>query len=304
MPRLPNFLVGRLLADDDPDPDATKGRATIETRIEKGIAVSPLGLYPDPVHSLLYQRSPDAFGQSLALRCPHYIEESGHCGVWKHRESTCATWFCKHARGAVGMRFWQVVQQLLHAVEEGLAHWCVQELDIGTAALQLLFPPPKHPSVRSFDGSQLDGVADRQRYMAIWGNWAGREREFFRASASLVDPLTWDNVRAVCGPEIQIFSRLTQEAYSNLLSTDLPPALQVHAFKIVYTGPGYSYISAYNDFDPLKLPRTLLDVLHYFDGRPTAEALRSIEAEKKLKLSRSLLRKLVDFDVLSAAGEG
>src|SRR5215469_6021872 len=140
MPRLPNFLAGRLLADDDPDPDATKGRATIETRIEKGIAVTPLGLYPDPVHSLLYQRSPDAFGQSLTLRCPHYIEESGHCGVWKHRESTCATWFCKHVRGAVGMRFWHAVQHLLGAVEESLAQWCVSELDVGTQALQLLFP--------------------------------------------------------------------------------------------------------------------------------------------------------------------
>jgi hypothetical protein len=304
MPRLPNFLVGRLLADDDPDPDATKGRATVEARIEKGIAVTPLGLYRDPVHSLLYQRSPNAFGQSLALRCPHYIEESGHCGVWRHRESTCATWFCKFVRGAVGMRFWQVVRQLLHAVEENLAQWCVQELDVGTAALQLLFPPPKHPSTTSFDGSQLDGVADRLRYTAIWGNWAGREREFFKASASLVNPLTWDDVLAICGPEIQIFARLTQEAYSNLLSTDLPPVLQVHAFKAAHTGPGYSYITAYNGFDPLKLPKSLLDVLHYFDGRPTGEVLRSIEAEKNLKLNQSLLRKLVDFGILSAVGEG
>ncbi len=306
MPRLPNFLVGRLLIDDDPDPDpdATKGRATIEVRIEKGVAVTPLGLYPDPVHSLLYQRSPNAFGQSLALRCPHYIEESGHCGVWRHRESTCATWFCKFVRGAVGMRFWQVVRQLLHAVEESLAQWCVQELDMGTAALQLLFPPPKHPSTKSFDGNQLDGVADRQRYTAIWGNWTGREREFFKASASLVNPLTWDDVRAICGPEIQIFELLTQEAYSSLLSTDLPPVLQVHSFKAAYTGPGYSYISAYNSFDTLKLPKTLLDVLHYFDGRPTGEVLRSIEAEKNLKLSQSLLRKLVDFGILSAVGEG
>jgi len=111
-----------------------------------------------------------------------------------------------------------------------------------------------------------------------------------------------------CSPAISLsdasWSPLTQEAFSNLLSTDLPPVLLVHAFKAVYTGPGYSYISAYNSFDPVKLPKTLLDVLHYFDGRPTGGVLRSIEAEKNLQLNRSLLRKLVDFGILSAAGGG
>jgi hypothetical protein len=108
LPRLPNFLVGRLLADDDPD--FAPGRITVEERLQRGVAVTPLGFGRDAVYTLLYQQGANAaFGRSRALRCPHYIEEGGRCGVWKHRESTCATWFCKHVRGAVGMQFWQVL---------------------------------------------------------------------------------------------------------------------------------------------------------------------------------------------------
>src|SRR5581483_9117563 len=87
-PRLPNFLVGRILSDDDPA--ALRGRATVEERIRRRVAVTPLGLLHDPVQRLLYDHSKGAsFGRSAALLCPHYLKDSGQCGVWKNRESTC-----------------------------------------------------------------------------------------------------------------------------------------------------------------------------------------------------------------------
>src|SRR5436190_17528101 len=42
LPRLWNFLVGGVL--DDPHADAVKGRSTVEARIDRGVAVTPLGL--------------------------------------------------------------------------------------------------------------------------------------------------------------------------------------------------------------------------------------------------------------------
>src|SRR5258708_17326282 len=65
MPVLANFLVGGILFDHDPE--LTKGRATVEERIEKGVAVSPLGLGRTGVYTLLYEHSPGAFGRSQAL---------------------------------------------------------------------------------------------------------------------------------------------------------------------------------------------------------------------------------------------
>src|SRR5215470_8438493 len=41
-PVLPNYLIGRILADDDPS--FASGRATVEERLHAGIAVTPLGL--------------------------------------------------------------------------------------------------------------------------------------------------------------------------------------------------------------------------------------------------------------------
>jgi len=89
VPVLWNFLVGDLLADASPESAA--GRATVESRLAAGIAVTPLGLASPPVYSALYRHIGPAFGQTRAMLCPHYLSETGRCGVWRHRESTCAT---------------------------------------------------------------------------------------------------------------------------------------------------------------------------------------------------------------------
>jgi hypothetical protein len=100
-----NFLVGSILANIDTA--AQSGRATVQKRIGEAVGVTPLGLAPPPVHSLLYRSSADAFGRRRALRCPHYIEECGRCGIWRNRNAICSTWFCKHVRGEVGYAFWR-----------------------------------------------------------------------------------------------------------------------------------------------------------------------------------------------------
>jgi hypothetical protein len=61
-------------------------------------------------------------------------------------------------------------------------------------------------------------------------------------------------------------------------------------------------VSSYSEFDPLCLPTELVEALALFDGRPVAEALRAIEKEKKLRLDRGLVLKLVDFGILTDAG--
>src|SRR5713101_6632134 len=124
-PRLPNFLVGRAL--EDRDFAFSAGRATVERRIDGGVEVTPLGLEQSAAYGLLYQHGSAGFGHAESMRCPHYIEEGGRCGIWRHRNSICATWFCKYERGAVGLAFWERLRDLLMAVEKDLAVWCVLE---------------------------------------------------------------------------------------------------------------------------------------------------------------------------------
>src|SRR5262245_25747140 len=98
LPPLPNFLVGRIPADDRED--MAHGCSSVDARLIAGVEVTPLGFGVPAPYTLLYGNARDAFGRARGLRCPHYVSEGGKCGIWRHREAICATWFCKRERGA------------------------------------------------------------------------------------------------------------------------------------------------------------------------------------------------------------
>jgi hypothetical protein len=307
IPELPNFLVGRILCDDDPA--FAKGRATLVKRLDEGVAVTPLGVGRSPTYRLLYEHAAGlmAFGRNRALRCPHYLEdEGGTCGIWRHRKSTCATWFCKYVRGATGLSFWRAVHQLLGTAEESLARWCVIELDVGGEALRQLFPPTGgEPTLfgPQFKGRSLDGVVDRDTGRLLWGRWAGRERLFFDECARRVNSLAWRNVAAIGGPEIRIRERLVRQAHALLISEEAPQGLRGAPIRVDPMHPDFDRIWTYSPLDPIDLPKPILSALRYFDGRPTPDALQAIAEELGTGMDETLLRTLVDYRVLVPSAE-
>jgi len=48
----------------------------------------------------------------------------------------------------------------------------------------------------------------------------------------------------------------------------------------------------------LDIPNPVLNVLHYFDGRPTSEVVAEITAKEGISLEPDLVRKLADFRIL------
>jgi hypothetical protein len=296
LPSLPNFLVGPILADTDPGMVA--GKRSVRARLDRGLAATPLGLGTPAAYTLLYANGTDGFGASHALRCPHHLDDGG-CGIWTHRMSVCATWFCKYSRGAVGSRFWRALQVLLAGVEYELARWCLLELGLDTGTLGHLFPPPEPAApTRTIDRFQLDGRVDPEHYAAQWGEWAGRERELFDACGHLVEPLGWEEVLAICGPGVRISARLVKESFEALLVRDAPPRLRVGEFMIHRIVGRHALIVTYNGYDPLRLPNSLVEALPCFDGRPVTDALRAIEREKHQRHDPALVRKHVDFSIL------
>ncbi len=299
VPTLPNYLVGRILEDDDPALAA--GRATIEKRIDARIGVTPIGLASPPVKSLLYRQGGGlAFGRSRRLRCPHYqAETGGRCGIWRHRNGTCATWFCKHVRGAVGLRFWQGLDQLLTIAERALARWCLLEMGVATGVLHRLFPPgTDRLHADGLDGEQIDGVVSEEIYRELWGSWAGREREFYRRAARLVDRLNWSNVLEVGGTDVRLFAALALDRYRELASRRLPKRLIVGPIRILAAGRDRTRVVGYNGLHPLDLSPELMAVLPYFDGRSVRQVLQQIRKEKHLTLEMALLQRLADFEIL------
>ena len=303
LPNVWNFLAGRLLEDDDPA--AARGRATVEARIEAGAGVTPLGLGKTPAYILLYGSIEQAWGKSMSMRCPHYLEaEGGLCGIWKHRESTCATWFCKHERGAVGRDFWLAIHQLLQVAERGVALWCVRELDIGVDALRALFPHEAERRTMKMSAAEFDGRADPERYRGVWGRWLGRERDFYRQTAGLVAGMRWSDVTRICGPDLDLFSQVARSAWDRLGSDTVPARLRVGKYEVLDTGAEHVTVTGYSGLDPLRLPRHLVAVLGYFDGRPTEDALRAIAEREGLEVDPGLVAKLADFRILVSVEEG
>ncbi len=301
-PRLPNYLVGRAL--DDGDFAFAAGRATLESRIDRGVGVTPLGIDLSPPFQILYEHAHEAFGHAEALRCPHYLEEGGgRCGIWRHRNSVCATWFCKYERGAVGQIFWHRLLDLLLAVETSLALWGVLESDLDPGTLDSLFPEKRNPGTReSATADDLDGRTEPALARRRWGRWFGREREFYRDCGTRVNPLGWKDVEQIGGAEVSIRARLVRKAFESLLSENVPERLETGTFQIVSVGREAVRVVAYTGSDPLDLDPAILDVLPFFDGRPAAQALRSIKKELGIRVEADLVRRLADFEILVPPG--
>ena len=298
LPEIPNYLVGQILDDTDPDDAAIFGRATIHARIDSGVSITPLGLGRTPVHALLYRNGALAFGKSLTLRCPHYVEEGGRCGVWRHRAAVCATWFCKYDRGAVGMSFWRSLHQLLAALETSLSRACVHSLGVGEEALSALFPPPRPGGGGSLDAHAIDGTANPALQKRLWGHWHGRESAFYRAAASHVASLTFEEIISQSGPEVRIAIDLVRAAHRRALSTELPPTLKPGSFRLIQIGKKTDRVVGYNAYDPLDLPSSVVRALRHFDGRPTAQAMQSVVDEEGIRIAPSVIRQLTDFGIL------
>ena len=276
----------------------------MERRIDARVGVTPIGLRRSPVHALLYQHgTPSGFGRAASLRCPHYLPEAGGaCGIWRHRNSICSTWFCKYGRGATGQRFWHALEQMLAIVERNLTRWCLLEVGVDSEVLARLLPRGADRGMDGvgLDAASLDETVTPEAYRALWGSWQGRERDLYRRAGALVNSLRWPDVARLGGASVDAFARVVVDAHRCHRDGSVPARLTVGSFQTIAVGRDSVRVMTYNPYDPLELPRLLVEVLPYFDGCPTPQALRRIRAERGINVQPDLVRRLVDFGVLIA----
>jgi hypothetical protein len=282
-PDLANFEVGAVLSE--PDASTVIARSTLDALIEARGGVTPLGVAAGKKYRDHYRDTgAKGFGQDRELLCPYFINESGGlCGIWRHREAVCATWFCKHERGELGSRFWSDLKLLLREVEIALSRWCVLQLDPGVESLRRLMAT----------GSELKD----EDYELHWGPWLGRERQFFERCAAMVADLPWSRVLEIAGVGAQVRAQVAAASHQAMLATDPSPALKWNDRGALLDGER-RVLNTYSIFDPVVVPETLHHLLRYFDGRPLREVLSDIEAREGLRVSPGLVRKLEDFGVL------
>jgi len=269
-PNLPNFLVGAILTDADSALDSA--RAVLAARIEAGHQVSPLGIRAPLDYVTRFRDNPEGFGRRLDFRCPFYRAEDGACGVWRHRPAVCATWFCKHDRGAVGATFWEALLALLSEVEGTMARSCAEALGAWPA---------------------------EERDAEAWGSWAGRVEEYYKECARFQGRLAWSDIVARGGTEVERLAGVTREAYARLIDRGLPERLRRGTIALMEDNGGERVrVVGYSRRDPLELPAWLLDALDSFDGGSPGEALSRVAAKTGRFIPSTLVRKLADFGLL------
>lgn len=292
MPRLPNFLVGRILDGE--------GAASVRARIVAGVGVGPLFLDRPATYDLVHLGSVNTLGRSHSLRCPHFVEEGGRCGIWTSRDALCSTWFCRHERGAVGAAYWTAVRDLLTAVERALALWAAREEGISAEVLAQSLPPSPHdrsPAPRP-DGAAVDGEVDEAVARFLWGRWRGQEEAYYRACAARVAALAWADVLRIGGPEVAVLADVAVSRRATLDATSLPGRLEVGRFSVIARRTEGVRAVTYSSLDAIDLPAALLGLLPAFDGRPVDAVLAELKANWNVEIDASYLRRLVDWGVL------
>ena len=305
IPHIANFLAGRSLRGS--------GRDSMRARMLARTGVTPLGLGLSHADVDRMVRAQPRFGRTGGVRCPHYQVETSGCAIWEDRNAVCATWFCKHERGAVSQHLWHAVRDLLIAAEERIAYRCLtggviplQQLDDVLAyragvreRITLASAPPGAPPTGSLSppDDELPGWYER-----MWGDWLGREEEWFLHCAGQVDAMGPDDVADWMDGVPHLAATVT-EARARLDEPG-PAGESLDSQHPLRFTPGVGSevdgdvlrLVGYSAFDPLTLPAGVLPALEQLGGGrvPAQRAGSDLEPE--------LLRRLADYGLLTRSG--
>ena len=294
-PNLPNYLVGGLLASDDPLLE--DGRARVRERIRQRTGVSPIGIYAPRLYNVLYKHGAKrGFGQSTTLLCPYYRGEDGACTIWKFREAACSTWFCKTVGGNAGRAFWLAMKTYLAAAQEALVHYTMARAGLkNIEALFRQFAAPQQDD-NDLSAEDLDGLPPAPGdYAAAWEGWAGGEESFFRQCHEWVSALDRSQFDRVMGTgQESLLAELTQKRD---LAKRIPERLKRNDDLPFRKRNEDFYIVVLADSElTVDLPAVLIDS---FDGhRTTSEVRQRLKEEADLEVEDELLSTLFQHHVL------
>lgn len=290
-PSLPNFLVGALLAD--PDPALEEGRRRVRERIRDRIGVTPAWVAPSRKYRVLLEGGRvRGFGRARALACP-YLDE-GRCSIWRHRESVCSTFFCKHAGGGKGKAFWMAMKHAMAHAELTLSRWAAHEV----------FPGATEPAIPRLELT-VEDLEDRppsdDEYASYWGEWVGREERFYLECHERVRGLDRERFAALVertprGEELHADLVIAHDALTRPSPTEylvLSPKLRKQAV------PGGVAVRGYSGYDPMVLSDDLHAILSELrPGEKASATWERVEREHGVRMPEELVTSLWLHEIL------
>jgi hypothetical protein len=276
MPKLPNYLVGALLSDTSPEME--EGRSRIRKRIDEKVGILPYGIYPSKKFAVLYKRAADkTFGKNQILMCPYFVHESGNCSVWKYRETVCTTYYCKSIAGQEGKKFWASVNAYLTHAQDTLNLYAITilQLDVNSIIEHM-----KNQNVEVLEVSDLEeSPLPEEEYSKLWGEWAGREMEFYKRSFEIIESLTPQKFEEICGLYQRVFLMALEQKRIEIIDPKIPDVLVRNPdLKSMPLGQDRHIVKSEIGF--FVIQNSLFEVLDLFDGKRTRAEISEIIRER------------------------
>lgn len=298
-PRLPNYLVGGLLAD--PHPGLAEGQRRVRERIASRQGVTPQWIKTPTKYDLLYHNARQFFGRSKAMRCPYYEEQNGACTIWAYREAVCSTFYCKYVAGADGRKFWMTLKTYLTLAEIQLSRYTALKL-LPEYILAGRDKPTPGGTVLTAEELDEQPLPDKE-YAELWRQWAGREEELFRASYDLVRGLTAEDFEKIIGLDGVVEQTVLEKHHRAATAPELPNTLKLNPSATVQWLPdGSIALGSYSEYDAVALPGAAYELLVEFTGKQPVTAVRQhLRDAKQADLGEDVLLELYRHRILIEA---
>ncbi len=297
-PRLPNFLVGAILADETPA--GKEGKRRVRARIAERTGVTPEFIGPSRKYTALLEAGRyAAFGRSMTLRCPYFHEDDHNCTIWPYRKSDCAVFYCKYDAGADGRAYWRGVG----------AYWSHLETEVASlvrerTSSEVVQPP--WPANRMSLEELEDRPPKQDDYAAWWGPFVGSEESFFIQCFEQAQKLDDDDARALSeGEPARRRLKVVEQTHEQIRNPTYPDRLTVNPELEHFDSPdGVHIVASYSRYEPMALPDVLYRLLFLFDGKRTVREVQDhIQREEGADFADGLVLTMFQQRILIAAGE-
>jgi len=285
-PAVPNYLVGAVFAD--PDPAMAEGQRRLRKHLATRMGVLPWWLTATAKYYLLWEAARrEAFGRAPMLKCPYLLE--GNCTIWRHRDSVCSTFFCKHDNGEDGKDYWRAVNDALSRIERALVSHLADLVDPTTT-----MPPRRDGHLTRWE---LEDVAPPDEiYASWWQGWVGREEEFYVACYEQAKKLVREDVLRLGGEELAGHLERMEKMRAKL-PPEVPERARLASDVIVKDAGGTNVIVySYSRYDPTVIPKEVMAVLREVT---LDEPIKAQCARKGVELGDEEIGALVQLRVLS-----
>ena len=263
-PTLVNFMVGGVMTDDDAS--LILGKELIQNQINARVGVTPYGIIPSlsyiqlekEANSIDFWSRPHQLVESI--RCPYSYK--GLCTIWKYRENLCVTFFCSSIGGAVGKTFWKKVNNYLKMAETSLAQY---------AMLQLGWSPAKIKTdavtAADFNFENHDGQVNDAKYSKLWGDWVGREEEFYRNCFEIVKKIDAPTFKQITGLQREILEAAIRDTQKDFQLNNLPDFLLLHPDVVSNKSNKEGHSNLVLGEILVEVPSALLPLIFSFKGK-------------------------------------